>query len=65
MKRAMKIGAEAIMIGVVIPVIAWGFSFIMSAYASMSKVTSLEEDIKEIKMDVKEINRFLIESKNK
>lgn len=63
MSRLKKLGADAIMLGIIIPLIAWGFSFILSAYASMNKVTSLEDDIKEIKADVKDINKFLREEK--
>ena len=52
-----KIGAEAILTGIIAPLIIglvfWFSSFVISTYTLMAEVTDQKSDILEIKADVK------------
>ena len=60
-----KIGADTILAAIVIPIIAWFFSFVFSTYSAIGEVSSVKDDIKEIKRDVRDINKFLREKPNR
>jgi hypothetical protein len=55
-----KIGAEAILATIVIPVIFWFAGFVISSYNTFAEVNNQKEDLREIKQDVKDIKAFLI-----
>ena len=55
-----KIGAEAILAVIVAPVVVWFAGFVLSSYQVAAEVSSLKEDIHEIRTDVKEIHSFLL-----
>ncbi len=52
-KGIRKISAEAVLTAIVVPVIFWFFSFVISSYQSFAEVQDIKDDIKEIKTDVK------------
>lgn len=55
-----RIGAEAILTAIIIPVIFWFAGFVVSSYNTFAEVNNQKEDLQEIKQDVKEIKSFLI-----
>jgi uncharacterized membrane protein len=62
-----KLGAEAILTTIFAPlligVVFWFFSFVLSSYQLRSEVDGQSSDIQEIKQDVKDIRSFLIKDK--
>lgn len=58
-----KIGAEAILTALVLPIIAWFFGFVFSSYKTQADVENTKSDIQEIKQDVKYIKNYLLEKK--
>jgi len=57
-KEFSKLGAEAILTGMLAPIVVgfvgWFISFVMSTYQVKADVDNLERSIQEIKVDVKE-----------
>lgn len=57
-----KIGADAILLGITAPVIVgilfWFTSFVLSTYELKAEVTNQKDDLKEIKQDVKEVKKL-------
>jgi hypothetical protein len=51
-----KIGAEAILTAILVPVIFWFAGFVVSSYNTMAEVSNLKSDIEEVKLTVKETN---------
>lgn len=68
MKWFKKIGAEAIITGFFFPIlltlIAWFASFVITSYNSFAEIESQKNNIQEIKEDVKFIRNYLLEQKN-
>jgi cell division protein FtsL len=62
-----RLGAEAILTTIFAPliigVVFWFFSFVLSSYQLRSEVEGQNSDIQEIKQDVKDIRSFLIKDK--
>jgi hypothetical protein len=56
-----KIGADAILIAMVAPIVAWLISLLISFYDVRAQVSDEKTDIQEIKTDVKYIKSFLME----
>jgi len=59
-KQIRKWGAEAILTGMVLPLIVgflfWFISFVITSYQTMAEVSNLKSDIVEIKENVKDTN---------
>ena len=55
-----KIGAEAILTAIIVPLLFWFAGFVISSYNTFAEVSNQKEDLREIKQDVKEIKAFLI-----
>ena len=60
-----KIGADAILTAVFVPIVFWFAGFVISSYNTFAEVNNQKEDLKEIKQDVKEIKNFLINNGGK
>ncbi|MEY3786532.1 MAG: hypothetical protein RLZ75_737 [Pseudomonadota bacterium] len=62
--KIKKIGAEAILTSIFAPIIIgvlfWFVSFVVSTYQVMGEVNNQKSDILEIKQDVKDVKNFLI-----
>jgi hypothetical protein len=58
-----RIGAEAILTAIIVPVSFWFATFIISAYETRAEVSDLKNDILEIKQDTKYIRNYLLERK--
>lgn len=58
-----KIGAEAIIIAISAPMIAWVISFVISSYSSMADVSNLKDDVRAIRQDTSYIKNYLLEHK--
>lgn len=55
-----KIGAETILSVMIAPFVIWFLSFVLSTYQLRAEVENQQNDLKEIKQDVREIKNFLI-----
>jgi cell division protein FtsL len=58
-----KLGAEAILVSIVVPLIFWFAGFIISTYELKAEVSDLRSDVSEIKSDVKEVKTILMTGK--
>lgn len=65
MKWFRKIGAEAILTSMIAPIVlsllAWFASFVYTTYQAVAEVSNIKDDLKEIKTDVKDVKKYLIE----
>lgn len=58
-----KLGADAILSAIFIPVLFWFAGFVVSSYTTFAEVDGQKETLKEIKEDVKFIRQYLLENK--
>ena len=52
-ERQDRITWKSILTLLLVPIIAWAFSFILTVYSTEAEVTNMKSDIQEIKQDVK------------
>jgi cell division protein FtsL len=55
-----KVGTEAILVVIVSPFAVWFLGFVFSTYQVAAEVSSLKQDIQEVRQNVKEIHSFLL-----
>ena len=58
-----RVGAEAILTAIIIPIIIWFAGFVVSSYNSFAEVQNIKEDIRSIKEDTNYIRNYLLEKK--
>lgn len=50
-----RVGAELVLAPVIVGIIFWFSSFVLSSYSAFGDINNLKDDLKEIKKDTKEI----------